>query len=67
MSAQKLGIVAGVDGSPAAKVAVYWAAQEAAMRPIGEIADAKALPALTAALKDEDAGVRRAAVQALAG
>jgi nucleotide-binding universal stress UspA family protein len=26
------GIVVGVDGSPAAKVAVYWAGQEAAMR-----------------------------------
>ncbi len=34
MSAHKLGIVVGVDGSPAGKVAVYWAAQEAAMRNI---------------------------------
>jgi nucleotide-binding universal stress UspA family protein len=34
MSAHKLGIVVGVDGSPAAKVAVYWAAREAAMRNI---------------------------------
>ena len=33
---------------------------------LGEIADERALPALTAALKDEDAGVRRAAIQAIA-
>ena len=26
------GIVVGVDGSPASKVAIYWAGQEAAMR-----------------------------------
>ena len=28
------GIVVGVDGSPASKVAVYWAARDAAMRNI---------------------------------
>ena len=28
------GIVVGVDGSPASKVAVYWAARDAAMRNV---------------------------------
>ena len=35
-------------------------------RALGEIADARALHALTARLKDQDPGVRRAAVQAIA-
>jgi hypothetical protein len=33
---------------------------------LGEIADQRALQALTAALKDEDPSVRRAAIQAIA-
>ena len=36
------------------------------VRALGEIGDARALPALTAALKDEDADVRRRAVAAIA-
>ena len=31
---ENLGIVVGADGSPSAKVALYWAAQEAAMRDV---------------------------------
>ena len=33
-SISRSGIVVGVDGSPASKVAVYWAACDAAMRNI---------------------------------
>src|SRR6185312_13933106 len=33
-SKTNLGIVAGVDGSPSSKVAVYWAARDAALRKV---------------------------------
>ena len=33
-SISRCGIVVGVDGSPASKVVVYWAARDAAMRNI---------------------------------